>query len=102
MVVEDNVFQESEVIVLLALPPIHSWASQRTITVTALMTYAIHSSKLGAFKIGMTFLEFKGDGKALLQEALLREMSKAHASGIRRLGIRSGTGRTGTNRRRGW
>ena len=77
MVVDDNVFYEGEVTVILALPPEHGWASQKTITATARMTYAIHSSKLNGFKIGMTFLQFKEDAKELLQAAILRESGKA-------------------------
>lgn len=79
MIVEDNVFQEGEVSVLLALPPAHAWAAQKIITVTAKMTYAIHSSKYGAFKIGMTFLEFKADAKELLQAALSHKLSATAA-----------------------
>ena len=70
MVVEDNAFHEGEVTVLLALPPAHSWAAQKVITVTGAMTYAIHSSKLNAYKIGVRFLDFKADGRELLQTAL--------------------------------
>lgn len=72
MVVDDNVFYDGEVTVLLTLPPVHSWAAQKIITATASMTYAIHSSKLNAFKIGMKLLGFKDDGRELLQGALLR------------------------------
>ncbi len=70
MVVEDNAFHEGEVTVILALPPVHSWAAQKVITLSAKMTYAIHSSKLNAYKIGMSFLDFKADGRELLQAAL--------------------------------
>ncbi len=82
MVVEDNVFDEGVVTLTLALPPEHGWASQKDITATARMTYAIRSSKLNGFKIGMTFLELKGDAKELLQAAILRELTKADVSGI--------------------
>ncbi len=74
MQVDDNAFYDGEVTVILALPPEHSWAAQKIVTVRARMTYAIRSSKLGAYKIGMTFLEFKADGKELLQAALRRRL----------------------------
>jgi len=102
MVVDDNVYHEGEVTILLALPPVHSWASQKIITATAVMTYAIHSSKLGAYKIGMKFLEFKEDGKRLLQEALQQDLSKTTDGGMRRRGTRSVTGRARDCRPRGW
>ena len=70
MVLEDNVLEDEEVSVLLALPPEHEWASQKVITITAEITYAIRSSKANGYKIGLTFREFKGDAKAMLQAAL--------------------------------
>lgn len=81
MVVEDNAFHEGEVTVILALPPVHSWAAQKVITLSAKMTYAIHSSKLNAYKIGMTFLDFKADGKELLQAALRQQQQAPGEAG---------------------
>jgi len=75
LVVDYNVFQEGEVTVVLALPPARAGASPRVVTSTAEMSYAIHSTKLDAYKIGLTFHTFRGDGKALL-EAALREASR--------------------------
>lgn len=75
MLVDYNVFQEGEVAVVLALPPAHAGAPRKVVTSTAEMTYAIHSSKLDAFKIGLAFREFRGDGKELL-EAALRDASR--------------------------
>jgi PilZ domain len=74
LVVDYNVFQEGEVTVVLALPPARPGASPKVVTSTAEMTYAIHSTKLDAYKIGLSFHRFRGDGKALL-EAALREAS---------------------------
>ncbi|MBE0621012.1 MAG: PilZ domain-containing protein [Burkholderiales bacterium] len=91
MVVEDNVFHEGAVTLTLALPPEHSWAPQKDITVTARMTYAIRSSKLNGFKIGMTFLEFKGEAKELLQAAILREIGEADDPGNGNSGVDSGS-----------
>lgn len=77
MVAEDNAFCEGRVSVILALPPAHSWAAQKVIKATVEMTYAIHSSKLNGYKIGMTFVEFVDDGKELLQAALQRASRNA-------------------------
>ncbi len=55
-------------------------APPKIITTLAEMTYAIHSSKLNAFKIGMAFLEFKSNGKELLLAALLHELEKDRAA----------------------
>jgi hypothetical protein len=76
MIVDYNVFQEGEVTVVLALPLVHTGNSRKVATSTAEMTYAIHSSKLDAYKIGLTFREFRGDGKALLEAALRQELKE--------------------------
>jgi len=77
MVAEDNAFHDGRVSVFLALPPSHSWAAQKVIKATVEMTYAIHSSKLNGYKIGMSFVEFQDDGKELLRAALERESRRA-------------------------
>ncbi len=89
LVADDNVFYEGEVTLVLALPPEHVWAAQKSITATARMTYAIRSSKLNGFKIGMTFLEFKADAKELLQAAILRESGKTDVHEIENPGVDS-------------
>lgn len=102
MVAEDNVFHEGKVTVLLALPPVHSWAAQKIITATARMTYVIHSSKLNGFKIGMTFLEFRPDGKELLQVALRRGLKSDGDAGTQDSRARSRTAWPGDSQPRGW
>ncbi len=97
MVVEDNVFYEGEVTVLLTLPPVHAWAAPKIITSTAAMTYAINSSKLNGFKIGMTFLEFQQDGKELLQAALQHELIKIGLAGRQDSGARVRASRPGNS-----
>ena len=87
MVVEYNVFQEGEIALVLALPPEYSGAPRKVVTCTAEITYAIHSSKLGAFKIGFAFREFRGSGKALLEAALRREFDKAGGSDVPGTGL---------------
>jgi len=76
MVIEENFLEDEEVSVLLALPPEHEWASQKVVTITAEITYAIKSSKANGYKIGLTFREFKGDAKALLRAALAANQKK--------------------------
>jgi hypothetical protein len=77
VVVEDNFFQEGEATVLLALPPEHAWAAQKVISVTAETTYALHSSKVNGFRIGLAFRKFKDDGEELLEAALRRALNKS-------------------------
>lgn len=82
IVVDYNVFQEGAVTVVLALPPVHAGAPRKVVTATAEMTYAIHSSKLDAFKIGLAFRAFRGEGKALLQAALRRGSDDPTLAGV--------------------
>ncbi len=102
MVVEDNVYHEGEVTVLLALPPVHGWAAQKVITATAAMTYAIHSSKLNAYKIGMSFIEFKADGKELLQVALQQRAQPGGDHGTQQPGAPSEARRSSDSQPLGW
>lgn len=89
MVVDHNVFHDGEITVLLALPAVDAGARQKIITSTAEMTYAIHSSRLNAFKIGMLFLEFKADGKELLEAALRQALKQDGDAGMQNSGARS-------------
>ncbi len=102
MVVDENVFREGSVTVLLALPPAHSWAAQKIISATAVMTYAIRSSKVNGFKIGMRFLDFKDDGRALLEAALQRELNSVCATDARHPGLRADTGQPGDSQPPRW
>lgn len=102
MVVEDNVFHEGRVTVLLALPPVHGWAAQKVITATAEMTYAIHSSKLNAYKIGMTFVEFKADGKELLQAAVMQGLQRPGDTDGEYPDTRTGVNHTGDSQPLCW
>lgn len=82
LVVDYNIFQEGEVTVVLALPPAQAGTSPKVVTSTAEMSYAIHSSKLDAFKIGLTFHAFRGDGKALLEAALRQASGEEGVEGV--------------------
>lgn len=90
VVVDYNVFQEGEVAVVLALPAETAGAARKVVTSTAEISYAIHSSKLDAYKIGFVFREFRRDGKALLEAALRRETNKHGNAGIHGAGPGSG------------
>ena len=76
LIVEDDIFYEGEVTLVLALPPVQDWAGQESMTATARMTYAIRSSKLNGFKVGLSFVEFKENAAELLRAALEREAAK--------------------------
>ena len=82
LLVDYNVFQEGEVAVVLALPPANAGAPRKVVTVTAEMSYAIYSSKLDAFKIGLAFRKFRGNGKLLLAVALRHALKEEAVAGM--------------------
>ena len=102
MLVDYNVFQEGEVTVVLALPQARAGAARTVVTATAEMTYAIHSSKLDAFKIGLAFRTFRGDGRALLEAALQHALKQESAEGTQDPGPRSDAILPLDSRLRGW
>ena len=102
MIVDYNVFQEGEVTVVLAMPPVSTGAARKAVTSTAEMSYAIHSSKLDAFKIGLTFREFRGDGKQRLEAALRRVSNAQGSGGVRVAGPGSDTIQPGESQQRWW
>jgi hypothetical protein len=102
MSVDYNVFQEGEVTVVLALPPVSAGSARKVVTATAEMSYAIHSSKLDAFKIGLTFREFRGDGKEHLEAALRQALNAQAASGAKDAGSGSGVIQPGDSQQQRW
>lgn len=70
VLVEQNVFHEGEVTVLLALPPVHPGIPQKIIEATAKMVYTVLSSEHDAFRIGLVFRHFKRNGRQLLTSAI--------------------------------
>ena len=87
IVVDYNIYQDGEVVIVLALPPAYPGAPQKVVTSTAVMTYAIFSSKLEAYKFGLSFRKFRGNGKALLEAALRHAQHREDTTG--RQGTRS-------------
>ena len=102
MLVNYNVFQEGEVTVVLALLPAHAGAPRKVVTSTAEMTYAVHSSKLDAFKIGLAFRAFRGDGKALLEAALQHALKQENIEGMQDPGVRPDAIQPLDSQLRGW
>jgi c-di-GMP-binding flagellar brake protein YcgR len=67
VIVDRNIFNEGDVTVLLAIPPAHSGTPQKIVEATAKMVYTVFSSEHDAFRIGLNFKEFNGNGKELLK-----------------------------------
>ena len=102
MIVDYNILQEGDVSVVLALPPAHAGGSRRAVACTAEMSYAIHSSKLDAYKIGLRFREFRGNGKELLDAVLRQTRTQGRRVGAHGASTRSRANRAGDSQPRGW
>ena len=70
ILVEQNVFHEGEVTVLIALPPVHPGIPQKIIEATAKMLYTVLSAEHDTFRIGLVFRHFKRNGRHLLRAAI--------------------------------
>ena len=70
LIVEQNIFTEDEVTVLIALPPAHVGIEKKVIEATARMVYTVYTSEYQAFRVGLTFREFKRDGEQRLKVAI--------------------------------
>lgn len=66
---DSNIFVEEPVVMLLALPPQHTGLREQIIEVTCRMLYTVISEE-GRFRIGIKFLDFKGNGRQILMDHL--------------------------------
>jgi len=67
---EHNIFTEEQVTLLLALPPRHHGQPKKVIEIRSAMVYTVHSAGHDMFRIGLSFLHFRDDGRKLLETAL--------------------------------
>jgi hypothetical protein len=70
MLTHRDVFTDSPVVVLLAIPPLHRSGRQKVIEIRARQAYSVYSGETFCFRLGLEFLGFKGDGLRILMEAL--------------------------------
>ncbi len=65
-----NVFTGGSVTVMMALPPAKAGEAPTIVEARGRMVYTIHSAAHARFRIGLQFLEFKGQSKRLLKASL--------------------------------
>ncbi len=68
--IHHNVFKVDEVVMLLAVPPLHIGQKETIIEIQCRMAYTILDSEESLFRIGLQFQGFKGDGKSMLTKIL--------------------------------
>jgi c-di-GMP-binding flagellar brake protein YcgR len=72
--VDHNIFVMSEVVLLLAIPPLHPGQKETLIEIDCRMAYTILDSEQSRFRIGLRFLHFKGEGKRILSDILSKRV----------------------------
>ncbi|MCX7176572.1 MAG: hypothetical protein NT159_22145 [Proteobacteria bacterium] len=70
MLTHRDVFTDSPVVVLLAIPPLHRNGRQKVIEIRAKQVYSVYSGETFCFRLGLEFISFKGDGLEILIEGL--------------------------------
>ena len=74
ILLERNMMFTSEVVVLLAIPPIHQGLKETIVEIECSLTHSVLDSVHSQFRLGMRYIQFKGDGKRILSDVL----SKRH------------------------
>jgi len=68
--VDHNIFMMTEVVMLLAIPPMHAGQKETIIEIQCRMAYTVLDSEQSQFRIGIRFMHFKGEGKRILSDVL--------------------------------
>ena len=74
ILLERNVIFTSEVVVLLAIPPMHQGLKETIVESRCALMHSVLDSVYHQFRLGMRFNQFKGEGHRLLSDVL----SKRH------------------------
>ncbi len=74
ILLDHNISFTSEVVVLLAIPPMHHGLKETIVEIECSLAHSVLDSVHGQFRFGMKFHYFKGDGKRILSDVL----SKRH------------------------
>jgi hypothetical protein len=77
--IEHNIFFTSEVVLLLAIPPMHQGKKETIVETQCSTTYTLLDSAHGQFRVGMKIMQFKGDGKAILEDILTKQRTTIEA-----------------------
>jgi c-di-GMP-binding flagellar brake protein YcgR len=70
ILVDHNIFVMGEVVLLLAIPPLHAGLKETLLEIDSRMVYTVLTAEHSQFRIGLRFLHFKGEGKRILTETL--------------------------------
>ena len=74
ILLERNMFFTTNVVILLAIPPMHQGQRETIVEIECSITHTVLDSEHQQFRMGLRFIHFKGNGKAILTDVL----SKRH------------------------
>lgn len=72
ILVDHNIFVMTDVVLLLAIPPLHTGQKETIVEIQCRMVYTVLDSEQSRFRIGIRFQQFKGDGKRILSDVLAK------------------------------
>ncbi len=71
---DHNIFFTTEVVILLAIPPMHQGMKETILEIQCSPTHSVLDSEHGQFRLGMKFSHFKDDGKRILSDILSKRV----------------------------
>ena len=78
VLVENNIFTEGQVTVLVAVPPEQAGDPLQIIEATAKMIYTVFSSEQQCFRVGLIFETFKRSDEAVLRDYIDKRRTRIH------------------------
>ena len=70
ILLERNVFFTTEVVLLLAIPPMHQGMKEIIVEIQCSIAHTVLDSEYSQFRLGMNFIRFKENGNGILSDAL--------------------------------
>jgi len=74
---DHNIFFREMMTALLSVPPLISGGKEKIVEVSGRMIYTVLAASIQQFRVGIQFVEFKGDGKTALEDYLATRYSYA-------------------------
>ena len=70
ILLDSNIFFTTEVVLLLAIPPMHQGMKENIIEIQCNIAHTVLDSEYSQFRLGMKFIHFKENGSRILSDAL--------------------------------
>lgn len=80
ILLEHNVIFTSKVVVLVAIPPMHPGQKEIIVEVQSSLMHTVLDPVHNQFRLGMRFINFKGDGQKILSDILSKRYIPEQAS----------------------